>query len=171
MGRKAEEIAKMSAIVAPGQKQFTASVWLLSQGSPKKVLLIHHKKLGTWMQPGGHIEPDENPIQGAVREVREETGIDISELLTVGDRVDEYAFLMPSPKFIMEQSIPAHGEQPDHFHIDLEYVVEVPEQVVQHQLAESHDIGWFTFEEMQSLHTFKNTQEIVSRLLAEDTKK
>lgn len=155
-----------SSIVEEGQKQFTASVWLLSEETPKKVLLIHHKKLGTWMQPGGHIEPDENPIQGAVREVLEETGIDISKLLTVGERVDEYAFLMPSPTFIMEQSIPAHGEQPDHFHIDLEYVVEVPEQVVSHQIEESHGIGWFTWEEVQKLKTFKNTQYILSELLA-----
>lgn len=155
-----------SSLVEEGQKQFTASVWLLSDGSPKKVLLIHHKKLSTWMQPGGHIEKFENPIQGAVREVLEETGIDISHLLVTEEKVDEYAFMMPSPRFIMEQSIPAHGEQPDHYHIDLEYVVEVPEQVVSHQIEESHGIGWFTWEEVQELKTFENTKFILSELLA-----
>lgn len=155
-----------TGIVRPGQKQFTASVWLLTDAQPKKVLLVHHKKLGTWMQPGGHIEIDENPIDAAIREVQEETGIDISGYLTVGEKVDEYAFLMPSPRFIMEQSIPAHGEQPPHFHIDLEYVVEIPEQVVAHQEAEAHGIGWFTWEEVKELHVFDNTRHILEELLA-----
>ncbi|MCD8484650.1 NUDIX hydrolase [Candidatus Woesebacteria bacterium] len=154
-------------VVAEGAKQFTASVWLISDSAPRKVALVHHKKLDTWMQPGGHIEADENPIQAAVREVQEETGLDISELLVVGEHVDEYAFLMPSPRYVMEQSIPAHGEQPAHYHIDLEYVVEIPEQALTHQDAEAHGIGWFTWEEVQSLKTFANTRHILQELLHE----
>ncbi len=154
-----------SSIVAEGAKQFTASVWVLTDSLPRKVVLVHHKKLGTWMQPGGHIESHENPIQAAIREVQEETGLDISSLLAPRENVDEYAFLIPTPRYVMEQSIPAHGEQPAHFHIDLEYVVEIPEQVLQHQDAEAHDIGWFTWEEVQTLKTFANTRRILQELL------
>jgi len=61
-----------------GEKHFTASCWITSTGKPKKILLIHHKKLGRWLQPGGHIEKFENPVVAAIREVREETGLEIA---------------------------------------------------------------------------------------------
>ena len=38
------------------EKHFVASVWIISSGSPKKVLLVHHKKFNKWLQPGGHVE-------------------------------------------------------------------------------------------------------------------
>jgi 8-oxo-dGTP pyrophosphatase MutT (NUDIX family) len=45
-----------------------------------KVLLVHHRTLGKWLPLGGHIELDEDPEQAALREVREESGLDV-ELL------------------------------------------------------------------------------------------
>lgn len=71
-----------------GEKHFCGSVWVLSKGKPTKMLLVHHKKLGKWLQPGGHIEPTENPVETAVRELKEETGIDISFLLDEIDVID-----------------------------------------------------------------------------------
>ncbi len=53
---------------------FTASVYVVFEN---KVLLHKHKKLGLWLPPGGHIELDEDPNQAALREVKEEAGIDI----------------------------------------------------------------------------------------------
>lgn len=51
---------------------FTAAGILIFQ---KKVLLVKHKKLGVWLNPGGHIEQDELPHHAAEREFFEETGI------------------------------------------------------------------------------------------------
>lgn len=42
-----------------------------------KVLLIHHRKLGLWLPVGGHIEENETPDQALLREIKEETGIDV----------------------------------------------------------------------------------------------
>ncbi len=41
----------------------------------EELLMIYNKKLGKWLQPGGHIEGDETPLETAKREVYEETGI------------------------------------------------------------------------------------------------
>ncbi len=46
----------------------------------KKVLLIHHVKSGLWLPPGGHVEPGENLVETAEREVREELGINDFEI-------------------------------------------------------------------------------------------
>jgi 8-oxo-dGTP pyrophosphatase MutT (NUDIX family) len=58
---------------APGH--FTASAFVLAPDRAE-LLLIHHAKLGLWLQPGGHIEPSDETVQGAARrEVLEEVGI------------------------------------------------------------------------------------------------
>ncbi len=51
-----------------------------------KVLLHRHRKLGTWLPPGGHIEKDELPDDAAVREVGEETGVRVE---LVGERRED----------------------------------------------------------------------------------
>ncbi len=90
---------------SPGH--FTASGFVASSDR-ESLLLIRHAKLGRWLQPGGHIEPDDDTVEAAARrEVAEETGI--ADLVRVGSslvRVDAH-------------SIPAHGPEPLHMHLDL----------------------------------------------------
>jgi len=90
--------------VIKGEKHFTSSVWILTKNNPKKMLLLHHKKLGKWLQPGGHIEQHENPIETAIREVKEETGIDISFLTDDIQIIDEEGKFLPVPTFFMEET-------------------------------------------------------------------
>ena len=56
---------------------FTVAIFVVHDG---KVLLIHHRKLDKWLPLGGHIELDEDPEQAALREAKEESGLDV-ELL------------------------------------------------------------------------------------------
>jgi 8-oxo-dGTP pyrophosphatase MutT (NUDIX family) len=148
-----------------GEKQFTASVLLLTKTSPKKVLLIHHKKLDKWQQPGGHIESNENPIECAIREVKEETGVDIGflkdqvQILESGDK------FLPVPAFLQEQNIPPHGKDPAHFHMDINYLVEIDEQELEHSDREAHGIGWFTKNEALKLSIHENTKIVLQKIL------
>ena len=43
----------------------------------KKVLLVHHKKLGLWLPVGGHIDPNETFDEAIKREIKEETNLDV----------------------------------------------------------------------------------------------
>lgn len=45
---------------------------------PRGVVLLKHKRLGLWLQPGGHVDAGETPWEGALREAREETGLDVT---------------------------------------------------------------------------------------------
>src|SRR5271166_4905676 len=56
---------------------FTVAIFVVHDG---KILLIHHRQLGKWLPLGGHIELDEDPEQAALREAKEESGLDV-ELL------------------------------------------------------------------------------------------
>ena len=60
-------------------KSITATVYVINQG---RVLLHQHKKYKTWFPLGGHIEADEFPHEAAIREVKEESGLDIRLLET-----------------------------------------------------------------------------------------
>lgn len=51
---------------------WTASTTVIDRG---KVLLVRHRKLDSWLGPGGHIDPDELPHLAAIRECREESGL------------------------------------------------------------------------------------------------
>ena len=58
------------------ERQYTASCYVIDFQN-KEILLMFNKKLEKWLQPGGHIEGLETPIETAIRETYEETGINI----------------------------------------------------------------------------------------------
>lgn len=73
---------------------YTAAGILIVEG---KVLLVKHKKLGKWLNPGGHIEPGELPHQAAEREFFEETGVRVKAVDVVGMYDDEATEFLPNP--------------------------------------------------------------------------
>ncbi len=94
----------------------TASAFVLAP-SLEQVLMIHHRKLGFWLQPGGHAEPcDPHPAAIASRETQEETGV--KELL-----LPPWA---PALLDIDIHDIPARQEMPAHEHFDLRFLFVAP---------------------------------------------
>jgi 8-oxo-dGTP pyrophosphatase MutT (NUDIX family) len=57
----------------PGRRAFSVAVFCRHGG---EVLLVRHRRLGTWLPVGGEIEPGETPLEAARRELREETGLE-----------------------------------------------------------------------------------------------
>jgi 8-oxo-dGTP pyrophosphatase MutT (NUDIX family) len=56
---------------------FTVAIFVVHD---EKILLIHHRQLDQWLPLGGHVELDEDPEQAALREAKEESGLEV-ELL------------------------------------------------------------------------------------------
>ena len=111
----------------------------------KKVLLMHHKKLDRWLPPGGHIDEDELPCDCAVREFKEETGLDIS-LAGKEEKLGAVKKLV-QPKHIQLEDI-----EEGHQHIDLIYFARLkhPEQSIVIKEDEAKDIRWFSEEDLHS---------------------
>ena len=107
------------------------------------VLLLHHRKLERWLQPGGHADPDEGAGEVvALREAREETGI---RDLALHDRA-------PRPLDVDIHHIPARPGEPAHEHLDLRYlVVAPPDAVVAPAAGESERVRWFGWPELDAL--------------------
>ena len=148
-----------------GQKHYTTSIVLLSKEQVPRVLLVHHQKLGVWMPPGGHEEALENPLETGVREVKEETGIDISPYLPQPRRLDERAIAIPLPQYFFEELIDAHGDQPSHAHLDFIYVVKIPYQEPLLEATEHHAIRWFAKQELDTISLFQNVRAILLEIL------
>jgi 8-oxo-dGTP diphosphatase len=58
---------------APTRRAFSVAIFARNGGA---VLLVRHRRLGTWLPVGGEIEPGETPLEAARRELREETGLE-----------------------------------------------------------------------------------------------
>lgn len=89
---------------------YTVEVFIVCKG---KVLLRHHDKYKKWMGVGGHIDPGEDPIGAAKREVMEEVGLEVSIVpAAVGSPSPDGYYEMPTPIAINRHTIsPTH----DHF--------------------------------------------------------
>lgn len=96
-------------------RDFTVAVFVVSE---RRVLLHLHRKLGIWLPPGGHIEPNELPDEAALREVEEEAGITITLRQDTNLPVDRPGEprQLTRPVGIQLETI-----APDHEHIDLIY--------------------------------------------------
>ena len=123
----------------------TASAWIVHPNRGK-VLLTHHRKLGRWLQPGGHSDGDADSLAVALREAREESGLDL---------VAQAA----RPIDIDIHEIPARGSEPAHLHYDLRYALQARSDAFTVS-AESHDLAWVAFD---GLETF-TTEESVLRM-------
>ena len=115
-----------------------------------KVLLILHPYIKKWFQPGGHIDEGELPIEAAIREVYEETGL-----------VCMSAIENPDPIDVDVHEIPANSSKNEsaHLHIDLLYQLRV---LSEEEPLEKITKGWFSFDQIES----PRIQRAISRLSA-----
>jgi 8-oxo-dGTP pyrophosphatase MutT (NUDIX family) len=105
-----------------------------------RVLLLRHRKLGRWLQPGGHADPGESSGEAvALREAFEETGIP-------GLALHPDA---PRPLDVDVHDIPAHGDEPAHQHLDLRYLVLAPAEVnLAPAAGETRELRWVAWDDL-----------------------
>lgn len=125
-------------------KSITATVYVINDG---KVLLHMHKKYKTWFPLGGHIEADEFPHEAAIREVKEESGFDVTLLETELAPEIELARVerIPAPFCLLHEGI---GSAETFF--DFIYIAETTEQEPCPKRGESTEFKWFSEEELLS---------------------
>ena len=102
----------------------TASAFVVSA---RGVILHRHRRLGIWVQPGGHVDAGEDPPAAALRECREEVGLEVRLL-------DEHVF-----------HVDVHPGPRGHTHYDLRYVLEAAPEDPRPGPGESPDVFWFDF--------------------------
>ena len=103
-------IMSMSCEVA----HITASAAIIEPES-RRTLLHYHKRLGRWLQVGGHAEYETDFARVALREAREETGLP--------DLEHHPPRAVPKPLDYDVHTIPQDRNKPEHLHLDFRYVL------------------------------------------------
>ena len=113
---------------------FTASSWLVSADGTR-TLLTHHRKLGLWLQLGGHADGERDLRIAALKEAQEESGLP-------GLSIEPGIFDLD------RHWIPEHKGVPAHWHYDVRYVVRAGAEEGYVVSDESHDLAWRSIAEL-----------------------
>lgn len=125
-------------------KHFTTSVYIVCNN---KVLLHKHKKLNLILPLGGHIDRDQLPHETAIKEAKEESGLDIE--LYNSNKLKENHFKDGSKELNRGEHLNLHNINPYHQHIDFIYYAKSKTQETKPQKGESKQLNWFSKEEIE----------------------
>jgi ADP-ribose pyrophosphatase YjhB (NUDIX family) len=148
-------------------RHFCSTVCIVEQ---QRVLLVFHRKLNKWLFPGGHLDLNETPAEGARREVREETGLEIEFIRQENVWVERWnASSFERPYLCLLEEIPAYKDTPAHQHMDFIYLARPIGGVEQQNPEETNGLRWFTLKEIEALkpdeEIFVETHEIIHKIL------
>jgi 8-oxo-dGTP pyrophosphatase MutT (NUDIX family) len=129
----------------------TSSAWIVAADG--RALLTHHKKLGRWLQLGGHVDGEPRVELACLREAREESGMHEFELV-------RFAGNELVPLDLDVHPIPARGAEPLHEHWDVRFLLRCGpgQQLVVSD--ESHDVRWVSGDQLE----WHSDEESVLRL-------
>ncbi|MFS8525169.1 MAG: NUDIX domain-containing protein [Limnochordales bacterium] len=138
-------------------RDFTVATFVVHED---KLLMLYHDKLGMWLPPGGHIEPNELPDEAAVREVWEETGVEV-------ELVGERALPVDYPRqLIIPRGVQVERIAPGHEHVDFVYFARpVGDTRVAPGPGVSR-VGWYTKAQLDRLPLTEEMRLWVERALA-----
>lgn len=135
---------------------FTASAFVLHP-TEESILLIKHRKLGLWLQPGGHVHSDDTSAEAAARrELVEETGLAEFEPLLSSNM----------PFDLDVHQIPARPDEAEHAHFDLRFAYRALSTELNAQEEEVSGIAWTPISTLTNLETDDSVRRSAARLMA-----
>jgi 8-oxo-dGTP pyrophosphatase MutT (NUDIX family) len=133
----------------------TGSAWIVSPDR-RWTLLTHHRKLGKWLQLGGHADGDGDLLAVALREAREESGLTD---LTVVD---------PALFDVDRHWIGERGAEPGHWHHDLRFMIEADPSLPLTISGESKALSWVEVAAVAGLNPEESMARMVRKTRAAD---
>jgi 8-oxo-dGTP pyrophosphatase MutT (NUDIX family) len=131
----------------------TGSALVVNAGRTRTLLTLH-RKLGRWLNPGGHADGDSDLPAVALREAREESGLPgvrlVSRRLLDFDR----------------HWIPERKDEPGHFHYDFRFLCEADDREALGISEESVDLAWFDLGEVAALNPSESMRRLVGKCRA-----
>ncbi|TAH08265.1 MAG: NUDIX domain-containing protein [Runella slithyformis] len=130
----------------------TGSAWIIDP-TRQCALLMHHRKLDRWFQPGGHADGATDVRQVAFKEATEETGL--AAIQPIGTTIFD----------IDVHLIPARPEMPAHLHYDIRFLFEANASVPLLGNHESKAVRWIQLEEIENYNNSDSILRMVNKVL------
>jgi len=131
----------------------TGSAWVLD-AERTHVLLTHHRKLGRWLQLGGHADGDPDVLAVARREACEESGL--AAIVTLDEAIFD----------VDVHHIPVRGAEPEHWHYDVRFLLSAPRAARLTRTGESNELAWVPLDRVASLDTDASVLRMVAKTRA-----
>ncbi|MEF8883701.1 MAG: NUDIX domain-containing protein [Haloarculaceae archaeon] len=123
-------------------RHFTATTYVVHDG---RVALHEHDRLGKWLPPGGHVDRDELPHEAALREVREETGLDVELVADRGGFGSPTVDPLPEPQHLLLADVNVFDEGVGHQHVDMVYYARADTREIEPGDGEQPAADWEWF--------------------------
>ena len=128
----------------------TGSAWITSPNG-EQVVLIHHRKLDRWFQPGGHADGDPDVAAVALREAQEET------------ELPDLTLASPAIFDVDVHQIPARSDVGAHLHYDIRFRLVADSAIVGGENNEVKAIRWLTLDEAEALADSESVGRMVRK--------
>lgn len=139
---------------------FTVDVFVVYKN---KVLLRMHEKYHKWLVPGGHIETDEDPIEAAIREVKEEVGLDIKIFYDTDCPSDNYMKPLPTPQYMGRSRV-----NEVHEHVFMVYFATCNSDVIVDSTLDHEkgaEVKWCTKSDLENMDLIPNIRFYAQKAL------
>ena len=133
----------------------TGSAWVVNPDR-SRVLMMHHKKLNQWFQPGGHADGDADIIRVALKETEEETGINAEHIKLVDGSIFDVDI----------HTIAPYGNDPQHEHIDVRFLLEIDDRIAVPGNDESHEVLWIDLLAVSHYNRNRSTYRMLEKTRA-----
>lgn len=130
----------------------TGSSWVLNPARTH-VLMLHHRKLNLWLQPGGHADGDADITQVVLKETAEESGVDIENLILVSEDIFD----------VDVHTVHASRYDPRHEHFDIRFLVEIDDRLPIPGNEESHEIGWIALDQVMRFNNARSIYRLIQK--------
>lgn len=134
----------------------TGSAWIIDR-TGTQALLTHHFKLDRWLQLGGHADGDPDILRVALREAREESGLE--DIRPVSETIFD----------VDVHPIPARGDEPRHLHYDVRFLLEGDQTAPLVISGESKDLEWIPLANIARVTTERSITRMAAKSLARQT--
>lgn len=130
----------------------TGSSWVVNP-SRTHVLMLHHRKLDMWLQPGGHADNEPDMQTVVLKETAEETGLEPTQIRLFGDRIFDVDIHVIYPS----------EHDPRHVHYDIRFLAEIDDRIPIHGNDESFDIRWVPLQQVLSFNHARSFYRMVQK--------
>lgn len=134
----------------------TGSAWIVNPARTK-TLMLHHRKLNRWLQPGGHSDGNPDTLAVALREASEESGIDLNHIKPVYETIFDVDI----------HTIPTNKKETQHDHFDVRFLLEIDDQLPLISNEESNEVKWLALDEVSAFNDDRSIERMLKKTIGE----